>query len=286
MPSSMRCRRVSKKPLDGMLGDTCTYKKLNKDPTPALQRKMNQQLLVLKRKKELSEPVYNELRCSSGEIPRIYGLPKIHKAGNPLRPIVSFLTSPTYNLSKHLAKVLDPLVGNTLSAVRNSYEFSEFVRTQVLDEAERLISFDVISLFTRIPVNLAISVAKFRLENDNTLQDRTCLSVSSIVSLLRLCLEATYFSFRGEIYQQVFGTAMGSPVSVIVTNLVMEDAEERALNSYPNPPKFWKRYVDDVCVAMKKDKIYDFLSHLNSIELTIQFTVETEDDDNTLPFLE
>ena len=50
-----------------------------------------------------------------------YGVPKIHKGGNPPRPIVSFLTSPTYNLSKHLAKVLGPLVGNTLSAVRNSY---------------------------------------------------------------------------------------------------------------------------------------------------------------------
>ena len=177
-------------------------------------------------------------------------------------------------------------MGNTLSAVRNSYKFSEFVTTQVLDEAECLISFDVISLFTRIPVNLAISVAKFCLENDNTLQDHTCLSVSSIVSLLRLCLKATYFSFRGEIYQQGFGTAMGAPVSVIVANLVMENVEERALNSYPNPPKFWKRYVDDVCVAMKKDKTDDFLSHLNSIELMIQFTVETEDDDNTLPFLD
>ena len=78
---------------------------------------------------------------------------------------------------------------------------------------------------------------------------------------------------------------MGSLVSVIVANLVMEDVEERTLNPYPNLPKFWKRYVDDVCVAMIKDKIYDFLSHLKSIELMIQFTVETEDDDNTLPFL-
>ena len=111
--------------MDGMLGDTCTYKELNKDPTPALQRKMNQQLLELKREKELSDPVYNELRCSSGNIPRIYGLPKIHKAGNSLRPIVYFLTSSTYNQSKHLAKVLEPFLGNTLSAVKNSYEVLE-----------------------------------------------------------------------------------------------------------------------------------------------------------------
>ena len=79
---------------------------------------------------------------------------------------------------------------------------------------------------------------------------------------------------------------MGSPVSVTVANLVMEDVEERALNTYPNPPKFWKRYVDNVCVAMKRDETDDILNHLNSIELTIQFTVETEDDDNTLPFLD
>ena len=101
------------------------------------------------------------------------------------------------------------LVGNNLCLVRNSDEFSVFVRTQVLDETECLILFDVVSLFTQIRVKLAISVAKLCLESDNTLQDRTCQLVSSIVSLLRLCLEATYFSFRGGTYQQVFGTAMG-----------------------------------------------------------------------------
>ena len=50
--------------------------------------------------------------------------------------------------------------------------------------------------------------------------------VAVIVTLLKFCLNATYLSFRGEFYQQTYGTAMGSPVSVAVANLVMEDVEE------------------------------------------------------------
>ena len=130
--------------------------------------------------------------------------------------MVSFLNSPTYSLSKYLAKVLKPLVGNFSSSVRNSTEFAGFITTQL---EERLVSFDVVSLFTRVPIDLAMGVVKRRLESDKTLEDRTCLSVSSIVTLLKLCLKATYFTFKGEIYQQVFGMAMGSPVSVVVANL-------------------------------------------------------------------
>ena len=37
---------------------------------------------------------------------------------------------------------------------------------------------------------------------------------------------------------------MGTPVSVTVADLVMEDVEQRALSTYPDPPPFWKRYVD------------------------------------------
>ena len=43
---------------------------------------------------------------------------------------------------------------------------------------------------------------------------------------LSLCLDATYLAFEGKICQQVHGTAMGSPVSVVVANLVMEDIEQ------------------------------------------------------------
>ena len=91
---------------------------------------------------------------------------------------------------------------------------------------------------------------------------------------------ATYLSFHGGVYQQTFGTAMGSPVSVSVANLVMEDVEDRALESFDVHLAFWKRYVDDTCTAVPSGKVQHLLQHLNSIEstFTIQFTVEMESE--------
>ena len=67
--------------------------------------------------------------------------------------------------------------------------------------------------------------------------------MQEIVKLLSFCLSATYLSFHGEHHQQIFGTAMGSPVSVTVANLVMEDVEDRALVTTDVPVRFWRRYV-------------------------------------------
>ena len=69
---------------------------------------------------------------------------------------------------------------------------------------------------------------------------------------------------------------MGSPVSVVVADLVMEDVEERALTTYHSPPLFWKRYVDDVCTALQEKDIKEFKKHLDSIEPSIKFTMESE----------
>ena len=146
----------------------------------------------------------------------IYGLPKVHKPTVPLRPIVSFYTSPTYQLSKHLSYILSPLVGRTQSAVQNSKDFVDFIALQQLNE-EVLVSFDVISLFTDIPTDLAIRIACKHLENDDTLEERTNLEVDNIILLLDLCrLNATYLQFQQVYYQQKQGTAMGSPVSVAI----------------------------------------------------------------------
>ena len=259
-----------------MLSDQGTYKVLDRDPTQRTERKLNEKLANLKRENKISDSLYNKLRSSDGLPPRFYGLPKIHKPGYPLRPIVSFIDSPTYMLSKHLAQILRPLMNNTELTVKNSVEFCEQMKNVRLKEDDELLSFDVVSLFTSIPVGLAIQVATDVLSNDETLQDRSTIPVDDIVDLLDFCLSTTNFKYNNIYYQQIFGTAMGSPVLAVMANLVMENLEKRALSTSIVQPCFWKRYVDDVCAAVNSSLVQTLQRHLNNIDPSIQFTVERE----------
>ena len=74
------------------------------------------------------------------------------------------------------------------------------------------------------------------------------------------------FAYNSIYYQQVFGTAMGSPVSVVIDNMVVEDVEQRALATSPVKPFFWKRYVNDVISAVSGNEAERLLSHLNLVE--------------------
>ena len=78
---------------------------------------------------------------------------------------------------------------------------------------------------------------------------------------------------------------MGSPVSVAIANMVMEEIEECALSTYGSPPKAWKRYVDDTFKVLRSDIVLDINDHLKSIHPSIQFTIEREND-ISLPFLD
>jgi len=97
-------------------------------------------------------------------------------------------------------------------------------------------------LFTKVPIQLALNIAKQRLQSGPDLSQRTGLSTSDLIKGLEICLNSTNFTFRGKHYTQVFGTAMGSPVSSVVANLVMEDIETRALETFTDPPRLWKSY--------------------------------------------
>ena len=78
---------------------------------------------------------------------------------------------------------------------------------------------------------------------------------------------------------------MGSPLSPIVSNLVLEDVEKRALSSLDFVPLIYKRYVDDILVIIPSDKILDLVNAFNSIGHSIQFTYKTERN-NALNYLD
>ena len=71
-------------------------------------------------------------------------------------------------------------------------------------------SFDVTSLFTSIPTDVAVEVARQRLHDDTKLVERTSLSPDHICELLTFCLKSTQFQFGEQYYEQIHGIAMGS----------------------------------------------------------------------------
>jgi predicted GIY-YIG superfamily endonuclease len=148
-----------------------------------------------------------------------------------------------------------------------------------------MVSFDVSSLFTNVPVDESVEIILEKLKLDTSLHDRTNLKPESIVELLDMCLKNTYFSYKYEFYVQKHGAAMGPPVSPIVANLYMEFFEELALGNAPMRPRIWKGYVDDTFCVIERGKESHFLEHLNSIRPTIKFTQELENG-GTLSFLD
>ena len=92
------------------------------------------------------------------------------------------------------------------------------------------------------------------------------------MELVTLCLNSTYFQYNGKHYKQLHGTAMGSPVSVIVVEIVMQAFEERAIATYQQTP-ICLRYVDDTFTIVHQDEINTFHEHLNERQNPASHTV-------------
>lgn len=256
-----------------MLDDTDTYKKVNYNPTNRLTRKTN---IVINNYKQ-SLPQSRQLVSRCIQPPQFYGLPKIHKVNIPLRPVVSQINSVTYNLAKFLAEKLKDLTGNTFSFVKNSSHFVEILTNIEIEDDEIMVSFDVESLFTNVPIEQSVEILRKILMNEGRNPD--------YADLVKHCLVSTYFMWNSEFYLQLDGVAMGSPISPLIANLWMEDIENQAINTAMFKPKIWLRYVDDTFCIIKRDQLEFFLNHINSIHQKTKFTVELENN-GCLAFLD
>ncbi|GJQ72112.1 hypothetical protein Trydic_g3208 [Trypoxylus dichotomus] len=154
---------------------------------------------------------------------------RIHKPGNPLRPIVSTCGSPTYELAKYVAKQLVQYSGNTKSFVKNSERFIEVLQQQEITKEDLLVSYDVESLFTNAQVKQILEIIKQQLIPKGLQPD--------LINLARLCLSSTYFLWNGEFYEQASGVAMASPLLPVIAKIFMEAFEHEAMESSRMKPK-------------------------------------------------
>ena len=163
----------------------------------------------LRDKGSISGDLSKELVPKCARIPVLYGLPKIHKADVPVRPILSMRGCAVHKLAGWLALSLLP-VRRTLCRhnIDDSFAFKQAVGS-INISGQQMASLDVQSLFTSIPVDRCLDVIS-RVAGDTS--GEAVLDPVDLTALIKLCVQNIQFRFDGVFYRQVDGVAMGSPL--------------------------------------------------------------------------
>ena len=135
-----------------MLNDKHTYENLSKNPTPLYKRKLVEILKRLKVEEKINESQYSLLFPTAENKPRMYCTTKIHRAGNPIRPIVDYIGCIGHQTPKALAEILAPMVGTSEHHVVNSKTLAEEKVGVTVDDGDIFNSHDVVSLLTNTPL--------------------------------------------------------------------------------------------------------------------------------------
>ena len=132
-----------------------------------------------------------------------------------MRPIISNIETATYETAKFLNSLLAPL-GKLDRSILNTETFVHQVKGQRIPEGYKIVSFDVKSLFTNVPLNETIDIILTKVYDEN--KTDTKIPNSILKELLYLCTKHVPFKFNNEIYIQCDGVAMGSPVGPLLAN--------------------------------------------------------------------
>ena len=82
--------------------------------------------------------------------------------------------------------------------------------------------------------------------------------------------------FNGDLYMQIDGVAMGSPLGPILANIFMVELENKIIPRLNKYLQHWYRYVDDTFAVVDPSKLKLILNKLNSFDRNIKFTHEVE----------
>ena len=167
----------------------------------------------------------------SGSDPaRIYGTPKIHEFSSSdtfpkLRPIVLSIGTFNYDLVCFLFDLLSPVVPDDYSC-KDTFSFISQIKNANLS-AKFLVSYDVTSLFNKIPLQETIDIATNLIFNHNS---NLNIIKKELKKLFRFATSQTHFPFNGKICNQINGVVMGSPLASVFAKIFMGFYESKWLN--------------------------------------------------------
>ena len=229
-------------------------------------------------------------------LPIFYGLPKIHKSFQefpPLRPIVSGFSSCTSKLSEYLDTFLKYQARKCSSYIRDTKHFiSKLNQIKSIPNDAILVTMDVGSLYTNIDHQEGAEACYEALE---TRKNKTIPS-SLLRRLILLVLKSNIFRFNDSLYQQIKGTAMGTPMAVNYANLFLNKFETQMLNAYERKtnlrPLIWMRYIDDIFFIWHHDEtsLQDFITfcdnYSTSMKMKSKIKFETNFSTESVNFLD
>ncbi|XP_066956243.1 uncharacterized protein [Macrobrachium rosenbergii] len=228
--------------LDNILADSTKFQRLTKNPVDEIRREANR---IIETVNVASNALHLPPITGDYDLGYIYGDIKTHKQGKPLRPIISQIPAPTYQLAKKLNTILTPYVPSSHS-LKSSVEFLEALRAAPHEGC--IASMDVESLFTNDPVDETIQMIL-----DCVYRDPTTPSLNipehALCALLEICTKKAPFSnHRGHMYTQIDGVATGSPLGVLFANFYMDTAEQRVFEDI-HQPRMYVNYIDDTFIS-------------------------------------
>ena len=193
------------------------YLKLDDDPTQRFSLEIEQVLIEMANRCSIPEELIHILVPDETRVSRFYILPKVHKPGNPGRPIVSSCGSPTEGISRFINFHLSPLVRKIPSYIKDTTDFlKKLGGLGNLPSGTILATLDVTSLYTNIPHDKGIETCEAMLNTREVLQPST----DDLAHLIKLVLTKNNFTFNDEYYLQVHGTAMGTRMAPSYANIL------------------------------------------------------------------
>ena len=273
--------------MENILSDNTKFIKLESPQFSTIFRtedKINRTLKQFKDDSLIDEHTYQNLFSSGSSFSILYGSPKVHKDDVPLRPILAAYNAPNFQIAKYLVPLLSHLSINQYT-LSNSSKFVPDILQQ--DANQCMVSFDVQSLFTSIPLLETIELILAKLFPDSNSSFHG-FNRNNFKKLLDLAVLDTHFLFNGTVYKQVDGLAMGSPLGPTFANIFMCCLEELFLEQCPESfkPTFYRRYVDDTFLLFEnQEHATCFLDYVNTFHQNIKFTMESETN-NKISFLD